>query len=67
MEYYDKNGKEIKAGMVLVSDEGEEWEVCKTVSSATGEPDLGLSCGACEAYPLWQFNMNEWEIKEDVL
>lgn len=65
MEYYDKNGKEIKAGMVLVNDEGEEWEVCETASSSTEEPDLGFSCNIYEAYPLWQFNLKEWKIQED--
>ncbi len=30
MEYRDRNGKEIKAGMILVNDQGEEWEVCVT-------------------------------------
>lgn len=61
--YFDKNGNEIRVGMILVHDQGEEWEVCETVSSETEQPDLGLSCSGCEAYPLWQFDMHEWEIK----
>lgn len=64
MEYYDRNGKRVKAGMILVNDQGEEWEVCATTSGITGEEDLGFSCNDGEAYPLWQFNMKEWVIKE---
>lgn len=66
MNYYDKNGNEIRAGMVLVNESGEQWVVCRTISSLTGSPDLGLSCNAYEAYPLWQFDMSEWEIREDI-
>ena len=67
MEYHDINGNEIKAGMILVNDQGEEWVVCATTDRATGEEDLGFSCNDDEAYPLWQFNMKEWGIKEDAL
>ena len=62
MKYYDKNGHEVKAGMVLVNDRGEQWVVCQTISCLNGEPDLGFSCNLYEAYPLWQFDMSEWEI-----
>ncbi len=62
--YYDKHGRLIKAGMVLVSDDDEKWEVCETIS-AFGDKDLGLSCNAGEAYPLWQFDLSEWSILDD--
>ncbi len=42
MEYHDRNGNEIKAGMILVNDQGEEWVVCATTDRATGEEDLGF-------------------------
>lgn len=62
--YSDKYGREIKAGMTLVHDDGEEWEVVETVSEL-GDVDLGLSCNAREAYPLWQFDLSEWSIKSE--
>lgn len=62
--YFDKYGREIKAGMTLVSDDGEEWEVVETVSEL-GDVGLGLSCNAYEAYPLWQFDLSEWSIKSE--
>lgn len=61
MTYRDRNGREIEPGMTLTHREtGEVWEVCRT-ENAQGEPDLGLSCNAWEAYPLWQFDLSEWE------
>lgn len=65
-EYFDKNGKKIKAGMTLRHDDGETREIVKTVSSVDGSEDLGMSCSIWEAYPLWQFNLSEWEIAQDL-
>jgi hypothetical protein len=70
--YYDKNGIEIKIGMILRHDNGEENEVfeCGDEFSSTDigflatnprflkyHPDWPL-----EYYPLSQFNLNEWQI-----
>lgn len=62
--YKDKNGKEIKAGMTLRHDDGSTDVVCATTDS-DGDEGLGFGCNAYEAYPLYQFNMQEWEIVEE--
>ena len=61
-KYFDKHGKEIRAGMTLRHDGGETWEVAETTSSLDGEKDLGMVCNPWEAYPLWSFDLSEWEI-----
>ena len=61
-EYYDKHGERIKAGMTLRHDDGDTGEVSETVSGVDGDKDLGMSCNTWEAYPLWQFDLREWEI-----
>lgn len=62
--YKDKNGREIRAGMTLRHDNGDTDIVCATTDS-DGDEGLGFSCSALEAYPLHQFNMQEWEIVEE--
>lgn len=64
-EYYDKHGESIKPGMTLRHDTGETWEIVQTTNRDTGEEDLGMSCSAFEAYPLWQFDLREWEIVKE--
>lgn len=61
-EYFDKHGERIEAGMTLRHDNGDIGEVAETVSSMDGEKDLGMSCNMWEAYPLWSFDLREWEI-----
>lgn len=61
-DYFDKHGEKIEAGMTLRHDSGETWDIMQTTNRDTGEEDLGMACNEGEAYPLWQFNLNEWEI-----
>lgn len=61
-KYFDKHRKEIKAGMTLRHDSGETWEVAETTNRLNGEKDLGMACNTWEAYPLWSFDLGEWEI-----
>ena len=62
--YKDKNGREIKAGMILRHDDGSTGVVCATTDS-DGDEGLGFGCNSWEAYPLHQFDMREWEIVEE--
>lgn len=67
-QYFDKNGKEIKAGMIIMDSEGNKEAVYDL-----GE-DLGLNASnerylethpdvTREYYPLYQFSLREdWEI-----
>lgn len=70
MTYKDSNGNEIKAGMVLVHEDGEEQVVF-----ACGDDDLGFNASnpdflkahpeaPRQYYPLYQFDTTEWTIKE---
>lgn len=72
--YYDKNGNEIKEGMILRHDDGAENEVVECGDGA-GSIDLGFAATnpqfierhpdwQIEYYPLSQFNLAEWEIVE---
>lgn len=63
--YYDKHGELIKSGMTLRHDNGDTGVVSGTVSSFDGKKDLEMSCNALEAYPLWEFDLREWEIAKD--
>lgn len=70
MRYFDKNGKEIKAGMTLKHEDGSLELVY-----ACGEDDLGFNASnlawlkrtgqAQEFYPLYQFSLTEWEIVDN--
>lgn len=73
MEYYDKNGKEIKAGMVIKHDSGDvekvypNWDGDDLGVNATNEqffenhPNVDMRR---QIYPLSQFDLSEWEIVE---
>lgn len=69
-KYYDKNGNEIQAGMILVHCSGDEELVYEC-----GDENLGFLASGLrflelhpdwpiEYYPLSQFNLSEWEIRE---
>lgn len=71
MKYYDKNKREILAGMFIKHDDGdveevffngEEYGVNATNKKfMENHPD----CNMLEyIYPLYQFNLKEWEIVE---
>lgn len=80
MEYRDKNGDLIKAGMVIKHDDGEEELI---YSCGDNNEDLGVNASNekwlereygdakesfREFYPLYQFRLSEWTIvkKDDV-
>ena len=60
-EYFDKHGKEIKAGMTIKHDNGD----IELVHLNFNEDDLGINASTFEIYPLYQFNLKEWEIVEE--
>lgn len=69
--YFDKNGAEIQAGMTLKHDDG-ETELVYACQDDDGVPDLGFNASneafmerhgvARQIYPLYQFNLKEWEV-----
>ncbi len=66
-KYYDKHGKEIKAGMWIKHDDGDKDKVYKANDgdlglNATNEKWAGWDGLTRELYPLYQFNLKEWEI-----
>jgi hypothetical protein len=67
-KYYDKNGKEIKAGMKIRHDDGEVELVYASEDdlglNASNENYAGFNPLRREIYPLYQFSMKEWEIVE---
>jgi hypothetical protein len=66
MEYFDKNGEEIKTGMRIKHDGGD----IEMVYQNSDENDLGIDAsnknfiGGSDRkiYPLYQFNLKEWII-----
>lgn len=75
MKYYDKNNKEIKAGMYIKHCNGDVEKVCLN----DNEDDLGVNATnedyvknhsyigiGREIYPLSQFNTSEWEILDEI-
>jgi hypothetical protein len=73
-KYYDKNGKEVKAGMTLKHDDG-DVDLVYECETDEGKKDLGFNASNenhvnfhelnRKIYPLYQFNMKEWEVVED--
>jgi Ni,Fe-hydrogenase III component G len=75
MIYFDKNGNEIRSGMVLRNSRGEEKKVYEC-SDEFGAANLGFLASNPrflelhpdwpeEYYPLSQFNLAEYEIVRD--
>lgn len=60
-KYFDKHGKEIKAGMKIMHNDGD----IEKVHANYDETDLGINASTLEIYPLYQFNLKEWEIVEE--
>ena len=55
MQYFDKNGKEIKAGMKILMDDG-SVEMVYDTEDAYGNPSLGINASNevfLEAHPNW--------------
>lgn len=70
MIYEDKNGKEIKIGMIIRHDDGETEKVYETSAgglgiNASNENYIGFCEHFRELYPLDIFNLNEWEVVEN--
>ena len=74
MQYFDKNGAEIKGGMTLRMADGSE-ELVYDTTDAYGNPDLGINASneeylerhpyaSREYYSLCNFDMSEVEIIE---
>lgn len=67
-KYYDKHGKEIKAGMTLRHDDGDIELVYQAKDdlgfNASNENWAGFDPYKRELYPLFQFDLSEWEIVE---
>lgn len=68
-KYYDKHGKEIKEGMKIRHDNGDIDLVYKADDgdlgvNASNENWVGFNELRRELYPLYQFNMKEFEIVE---
>lgn len=68
--YYDKNGREILAGMTIQHEDGDR----ELIYASADENDLGMNASNEDhvsftelnrkIYPLYQFNLKEWKIVE---
>lgn len=65
-QYFDKHGELIKEGMSLRHDDGEVEKVYASDEdlglNASNEQHISFSEYSREIYPLYQFNLKEWEI-----
>lgn len=63
--YYDKNGNKIKAGDIIVHDNGDE-ELVHEYGDQLGIDATNPNCKFAEPcfYPLSEFDLKEWTIKE---
>ena len=77
MQYFDKHGIEIKAGMYVTLGEGCEPDLVHNTVDACGNPDLGVNASneaylertpfaSREFYSLSNFDMREVEICDQV-
>ena len=75
MQYFDKNGVEIKAGMTIRMEDGSHELVYDTTDSY-GNPDLGINasgegylernpCACREFYSLCNFDMRYTEVVDE--
>lgn len=66
MEYFDKNGKQILAGMTIQHDDGDVELVYASDDdlgvNASNEKHISFAEYKREIYPLYQFNLKEWVI-----
>lgn len=68
-EYFDKNGKKIEAGMTIVHNNGDEDLVYASDNgdlgvNASNENYAGYHALNQKIYPLHQFDLSEWTVKE---
>lgn len=66
-EYFDKHGVKIEEGMTLKHDDGDVEKVYKSDDgdlgvNASNENWRGFNPIERELYPLYQFDLREWEI-----
>lgn len=65
-KYFDKNGKEILAGMIIQHGDGDVEKVYASDDdlgvNASNEKHISFTEFNREIYPLYQFNMKEWVI-----
>lgn len=71
-KYFDKNGKRIEAGMILQHVLDKSRETVYSCEDEQGRKDLGFNASNenwlartgrnREIYPLYQFNLADWEI-----
>ena len=68
MQYFDKNGKEIKAGMKIIKEDG-SLELVYDTTDAYKNPDLGINASNeafLEAHPNWAreyYSLSNFNIK----
>lgn len=75
MQYFDKNGAEIKAGMTIRMEDG-SLELVYDTTDSYGNPDLGINasgeeylernpCACREFYSLCNFDMRYTEVVDE--
>lgn len=70
-KYYDKNNKLIQAGMTIRHDNGEEEYVYLSANgldlgvNASNENHISFDEFNRQIYPLYQFDLSEWEIVDE--
>lgn len=68
-QYFDKNNKEIKEGMTIKHDDGDLEKVYASDEdlgvNASNEQHISFDPLYRQIYPLYQFNLKEWEIVEE--
>ena len=69
-QYFDKNGKKVKEGMTLRHEDGTLEKVYRAKDgdlglNASNESYSGFNPLKRELYPLYQFDMKEWEIVDE--
>lgn len=75
MQYFDKNGVEIKAGMIIRMEDG-SLELVYDTTDSYGNPDLGINasgeeylernpCTCREFYSLCNFDMRYTEVVDE--
>jgi hypothetical protein len=72
MRYVDKHGTVIVAGMTLKHDDGERAKVYETDDddlgfNASNEDWVGFTESGRQLYPLYQFNLTDWEVVYEAL
>lgn len=71
MEYFDKNGEQVRAGMTIKHKDGDVEKVYASDDdlgiNASNEKHISFSEFNREIYPLYQMDMREWVIIKPIL